>query len=158
MSTSPSINRQWVLNARPTGEPDANTLRWVESPVPTPGQGQMLLRTVFLSLDPYMRGRMSDAPSYAKPVRDTHRPCTGSSESSHPASRSAARPRATRTAYATPTTTVASTSVSATHLVRRLMVNRMAYAGAGRGRVRTSSPGVHRAVRADSFLARLRCH
>jgi hypothetical protein len=68
MSMSDRINRQWVLNQRPTGEPDANTLRWVESPVPTPGEGQMLLRTVYLSLDPYMRGRMSDAPSYAKPV------------------------------------------------------------------------------------------
>jgi NADPH-dependent curcumin reductase len=37
-------------------------------PVPAPGAGQMLLRTLWLSLDPYMRGRMSDAPSYAKPV------------------------------------------------------------------------------------------
>jgi NADPH-dependent curcumin reductase CurA len=37
-------------------------------PVPTPGEGQVLLRTLYLSLDPYMRGRMSDAKSYAKPV------------------------------------------------------------------------------------------
>src|SRR5476649_2925898 len=37
-------------------------------PVPTAGAGQMLLRTLWLSLDPYMRGRMSDAPSYATPV------------------------------------------------------------------------------------------
>lgn len=68
MSTPARVNRQWVLNARPKGEPDADTLRWVESPVPVPREGQMLLRAVFLSLDPYMRGRMSDAPSYAAPV------------------------------------------------------------------------------------------
>lgn len=68
MSNPDRINRQWVLNARPKGEPDADTLRWVETPAPVPGEGQMLLRTVFLSLDPYMRGRMSDAPSYAAPV------------------------------------------------------------------------------------------
>ena len=37
-------------------------------PVPAPGPGEMLLRTLWLSLDPYMRGRMSDAPSYATPV------------------------------------------------------------------------------------------
>src|SRR5690348_11766838 len=37
-------------------------------PVPQPGSGEMLLRTLWLSLDPYMRGRMSDAPSYATPV------------------------------------------------------------------------------------------
>ena len=42
--------------------------RLEEFPVPQPGAGQMLLRTKWLSLDPYMRGRMSDAPSYAKPV------------------------------------------------------------------------------------------
>ncbi|VDR27509.1 NADPH-dependent curcumin reductase [Raoultella terrigena] len=36
--------------------------------MPSPGSGQVLLRTVFLSLDPYMRGRMSDAPSYSPPV------------------------------------------------------------------------------------------
>ena len=48
--------------------PDANTLKLVEGDVPVPAAGQMLLRTVYLSLDPYMRGRMSDAPSYAPPV------------------------------------------------------------------------------------------
>lgn len=68
MSSPDRINRQWVLSARPKGEPDADTLRWAETPAPVPGEGQMLLRTRFLSLDPYMRGRMSDAPSYAAPV------------------------------------------------------------------------------------------
>jgi len=51
-TSRPGTNRQWVLNARPTGEPDANTLRWVEAPGPTPGEGQVLLPPVVLSLDP----------------------------------------------------------------------------------------------------------
>ncbi len=68
MSQSETTNRQWLLSERPKGEPTDRTLSLVESPIPTPGAGQMLLRTVFLSLDPYMRGRMSDASSYAKPV------------------------------------------------------------------------------------------
>jgi hypothetical protein len=62
------INRQWILAKRPVGEPDSETLTLVESPLPKPSAGQMLLRTEYLSLDPYMRGRMSDAPSYAPPV------------------------------------------------------------------------------------------
>ncbi len=57
-----------LLAARPVGEPKQSDFRVEEMPVPQPGQGQMLLRTLWLSLDPYMRGRMSDAPSYAKPV------------------------------------------------------------------------------------------
>ena len=62
MPQSNTTNRQLVLAERPKGEPDAQTLQLVEGPVPQPGAGQMLLRTQFLSLDPYMRGRMSDAP------------------------------------------------------------------------------------------------
>lgn len=61
-------NRRLVLAERPKGEPDDNTLRLETQAVPEPGQGEMLLRTVYLSLDPYMRGRMSEAPSYAAPV------------------------------------------------------------------------------------------
>ncbi len=57
-----------VLAARPVGEPTESNFRLEPMPVPTPGAGEMLLRTLWLSLDPYMRGRMSDAPSYAKPV------------------------------------------------------------------------------------------
>jgi NADPH-dependent curcumin reductase CurA len=68
MSQTKSTNRQWLLSERPKGEPTDRTLRLVEGPIPTAGVGQMLLRTVFLSLDPYMRGRMSDAASYAEPV------------------------------------------------------------------------------------------
>src|SRR4051812_27615020 len=60
--------RRVVLASRPVGEPKASDFRLEEFPVPQPGSGQMLLKTKWLSLDPYMRGRMSDAPSYAKPV------------------------------------------------------------------------------------------
>lgn len=68
MARSTTVNRQWVLAERPKGEPDDRTLRLVTGDVPTPGKGQMLLRNEYLSLDPYMRGRMSDAPSYTPPV------------------------------------------------------------------------------------------
>ena len=61
-------NRQILLASRPHGEPGPEHFRLVQTAIPQPGPGQMLLRTVYLSLDPYMRGRMSDAPSYAKPV------------------------------------------------------------------------------------------
>ena len=68
MSQTESTNRQWLLSERPTGEPTDSTLRLVEGPMPSAGAGQMLLRTVLLSLDPYMRGRMSAAASYAASV------------------------------------------------------------------------------------------
>src|ERR1017187_3208965 len=65
---SNSENRRIVLSSRPTGVPTPDNF-WIETQaVPVPAQGQMLLRTICLSLDPYMRGRMSDAPSYAPPV------------------------------------------------------------------------------------------
>jgi len=51
------------------GEPKPENFRLEEFPLPKPGPGEVLLRTVWLSLDPYMRGRMSDAPSYAPPVQ-----------------------------------------------------------------------------------------
>jgi NADPH-dependent curcumin reductase CurA len=60
--------RRFVLASRPMGEPKEQDLRLEEFPVPSPRAGEVLLRTLYLSLDPYMRGRMSDAPSYAAPV------------------------------------------------------------------------------------------
>ncbi len=57
-----------VLASRPVGEPKPSDFRTESYEVPTPGQGEVLLRTIWLSLDPYMRGRMSDAASYAQPV------------------------------------------------------------------------------------------
>ncbi|MDO6723426.1 NADP-dependent oxidoreductase [Celeribacter halophilus] len=68
MTQTETVNRQFVLAERPKGAPTKETLRLVETDVPEAGPDQMLLRTEFLSLDPYMRGRMSDAPSYAAPV------------------------------------------------------------------------------------------
>ncbi|MBX6369386.1 MAG: NADP-dependent oxidoreductase [Rhodospirillales bacterium] len=61
-------NRRILLKNRPTGLPSPSDFELVEGPVPEPGEGEVLTRTLFLSLDPYMRGRMSAAKSYAKPV------------------------------------------------------------------------------------------
>ncbi len=60
-------NLQILLDHRPTDKVSPANFRVVETPVPTPGPGQVLVRQTFLSLDPYMRGRLSDAKSYAKP-------------------------------------------------------------------------------------------
>jgi len=68
MTQTTQSNRRIVLAERPKGAPDENTLRLETVDVPAAGSGQMLLRTVYLSLDPYMRGRMNDAKSYATPV------------------------------------------------------------------------------------------
>ena len=68
MSQSQLSNRRVVLASRPHGAPVEANFRIEQSPIAQPADGQVLLRTVFLSLDPYMRGRMSDAPSYAAPV------------------------------------------------------------------------------------------
>ncbi|AUU85588.1 NADP-dependent oxidoreductase [Leclercia adecarboxylata] len=68
MSQSSTQNRQWVLASRPHGAPTADNFRLETTDIPQPADGQLLLRTMWLSLDPYMRGRMSDAPSYSPPV------------------------------------------------------------------------------------------
>jgi NADPH-dependent curcumin reductase CurA len=60
--------RQIVLAARPHGRPKASDFRLEETAIPTPGAGRILLRVEYLSLDPYMRGRMDDRKSYATPV------------------------------------------------------------------------------------------
>ena len=57
-----------VLAARPLGAPTADTFRLESAPIPQVQDGQVLLRTIYLSLDPYMRGRISDAKSYAASV------------------------------------------------------------------------------------------
>ena len=61
------INRQIHLVSRPQGEPSADNFRLVEAHVPELAEGQVLVRNHFLSLDPYMRGRMNDGKSYAAP-------------------------------------------------------------------------------------------
>ncbi len=68
MNQTHTTNRRLVLAERPKGAPNQNTLALKTADIPSPQEGEMLLRTVFLSLDPYMRGRMSDAPSYSPPV------------------------------------------------------------------------------------------
>src|SRR5262245_1204464 len=66
--TIPKTHRRVVLARRPPGEPAEADFRIEEVAVPEPGPGQFLARVVYLSLDPYMRGRMRDAQSYAAPV------------------------------------------------------------------------------------------
>jgi len=63
-----SFNQQILLASRPSGMPTPENFRIVNKPVPEPQNGQLLLEILYLSLDPYMRGRMDDAKSYAKPV------------------------------------------------------------------------------------------
>jgi NADPH-dependent curcumin reductase len=63
-----SANRQIVLKSRPIGLPTPGNFAMVERPIPEPGDGEVLTRTMWLSLDPYMRGRMNAGKSYAAPV------------------------------------------------------------------------------------------
>jgi NADPH-dependent curcumin reductase CurA len=63
-----TTNRRVVLKSRPVGEPKPSDFELVEAPIPSPADGEILCRTIWLSLDPYMRGRMNDVKSYAAPV------------------------------------------------------------------------------------------
>src|SRR5258707_268771 len=62
------VNRQIVLSRRPVGMPKPGDFDLVESPLPAPDDGEILTRTLYLSLDPYMRGRISGVKSYAQGV------------------------------------------------------------------------------------------
>jgi len=62
-------NRQWVLASRPTGRADESNFKLIDAAVPALQDGQALVRVHYLSLDPYMRGRMDDAKSYAPPQK-----------------------------------------------------------------------------------------
>ncbi|MCX7047477.1 MAG: NADP-dependent oxidoreductase [Candidatus Sumerlaeota bacterium] len=64
-----NINRQITLAARPVGLPKESDFKMVESPAPGCGAGEAVVRNIYLSVDPYMRGRMSDAESYAAPLQ-----------------------------------------------------------------------------------------
>ncbi|MFB7569078.1 NADP-dependent oxidoreductase [Streptomyces sp. NPDC056165] len=70
------INREWHLLSRPVGWPKPEDFALVETEVPRPGEGQVLVRNEYLSVDPYMRGRMSAAKSYAAPY-ELGRPMQG---------------------------------------------------------------------------------
>src|SRR4051794_6260668 len=63
-----SVNRQILLKSRPEGAPSLANFELAQQPVPEPAKDEVLVRTLYLSLDPYMRGRMSAAKSYAKPA------------------------------------------------------------------------------------------
>jgi len=62
-----TVNKQILLASRPKGEATVDNFRLVETEVPALNDGQVLVRNHFLSLDPYMRGRMNDSKSYAQP-------------------------------------------------------------------------------------------
>ena len=64
-----SMGQQIVLAARPKGKPQLTDFRLEDTAVPTPGPGQVLLGVQYLSLDPYMRGKMDDRKSYARPLQ-----------------------------------------------------------------------------------------
>ena len=68
MCAATTMNRRIVLARRPQGPPVPEDFRLETHPVPSTGPGEVLLRTRYLSLDPYMRGRMNEGPSYAPPV------------------------------------------------------------------------------------------
>ena len=61
-------NKAWALAAHLSGLPTADNFRLVESPAPVPGDGEVLVKNLWLSLDPYMLGRMTQQKSYAKGV------------------------------------------------------------------------------------------
>lgn len=63
-----TVNRRITLASRPVGFPKVSDFHLVYSPLPSPAAGEVLVRSIYLSLDPYMRGRMSEADSYAPPV------------------------------------------------------------------------------------------
>ena len=68
MTQDAVLNHRIVLAERPKTAATLDSFRLEEAPIPPLREGELLLRTIWLSLDPYMRGRMSDAPSYAAPV------------------------------------------------------------------------------------------
>ncbi|MCD7036504.1 NADP-dependent oxidoreductase [Metabacillus sp. GX 13764] len=63
----PTSQKQIQLAERPKGMPDSSTFKFIETDVPKPDQGQVIVRTLYLSVDPYMRGRMQDTKSYVEP-------------------------------------------------------------------------------------------
>jgi len=70
------LNRQILLKSRPVGAPSLGNFELTERPTSEPGEGEVLMRILYLSLDPYMRGRMSVAKSYANPA-DIGQPMVG---------------------------------------------------------------------------------
>ncbi|MFC7441994.1 NADP-dependent oxidoreductase [Laceyella putida] len=69
-------NQQILLVQRPQGMPTEADFKWEDIPVPQPADGEVLIKTLYLSVDPYMRGRMSDRKSYVPPY-ELNQPITG---------------------------------------------------------------------------------
>ncbi|CAM5727650.1 NADP-dependent oxidoreductase [Streptomyces antimycoticus] len=69
MSVIPTTGREWHLVARPQGWPKPEDFALREAPISEPGPGQALVRNLYMSVDPYMRGRMNDVKSYAPPFQ-----------------------------------------------------------------------------------------
>ncbi|MCY4109430.1 MAG: NADP-dependent oxidoreductase [Chloroflexi bacterium] len=61
------VNRCWLLASYPTGEPSLDNFEFATAAIPEPAPGQVLVRSIYMSLDPYMRGRMRPGPSYTTP-------------------------------------------------------------------------------------------
>ena len=70
-------NRRIVLASRPRGAPQERDFSTVSEPITEPGEGEILCRTIYLSLDPYMRGRMNEGKSYATPQGINETMCGG---------------------------------------------------------------------------------
>jgi NADPH:quinone reductase len=73
-----NVNRQFLLAKRPVGMPDASTFTFIKTAIPDPKENEVLVRSHYLSVDPYMRGRMNNIKSYAKPFQ-VGEPLTGDS-------------------------------------------------------------------------------
>ena len=63
-----NTNRQWLLAQRPQGMVGKDNFTYAEQPIPEPGDGQVLVRNLYLSFDPTQRGWMEDRESYLPPV------------------------------------------------------------------------------------------
>jgi hypothetical protein len=63
-----NVNRQFILRSRPEGMPQESDFALVETDIPSPDHGQVLVKSLWMSIDPYMRGRLREGPSYAAPV------------------------------------------------------------------------------------------
>ncbi|MEH6375450.1 NADP-dependent oxidoreductase [Streptomyces sp. KLMMK] len=87
MSATPTTSREWHLVARPHGWPTPEDFALRETAVPEPGEGQILVRNIHMSVDPYMRGRMNEARSYIPPF-ELDRPMEGGAVGEVVASRS----------------------------------------------------------------------
>ncbi|MEV5504943.1 NADP-dependent oxidoreductase [Streptomyces orinoci] len=88
MSVTPAAGRAWHLVARPQGWPKPEDFALREEPVTEPGEGQILVRNLYMSVDPYMRGRMNESKSYVPPF-SLNRPMSGGAIGEVIASRSA---------------------------------------------------------------------